>query len=231
MEYIFRTLDNIHVLRIKDSQNSKLGEGNMLHTYHFSIDQVRFSNLKLDGSSCLDCPLSYTNSSEEGESGGCYTHKGFMGMGLRSMLKRLNKLWHKGKIEVYSAERMNSFLGAIEFLKPELIRFGVYGEPVLLPIQVVQKLSHISPYTGYTHQWSKPEYQQYRHFFMASTHNSFETAIANDMGWRTFNVGILDNAVNCPASKEAGKKTTCVSCKLCNGSNGNSKKNIYINPH
>jgi hypothetical protein len=47
--------------------------------------------------------------------------------------------------------------------------------------------------TGYTHQWNKPEYKDYSKFLMASTHNVFEANIAKDYGFRTFNIGNIEN--------------------------------------
>ena len=37
--------------------------------------------------------------------------------------------------------------------------------------------------------------------------------------------------INCPASIEAGKKTSCELCSMCSGSGSKRGKNIYINAH
>jgi len=56
-------------------------------------------------------------------------------------------------------------------------------------------------------------------------------------GQRTFRVvqGVddidLENEVLCPASKEAGKRTTCAACKLCGGTSTRSAKSIAIPMH
>ena len=42
---------------------------------------------------------------------------------------------------------------------------------------------------------------------------------------------IQDNEILCPASKEAGRKSTCAKCKLCSGTSSNSKKSIAIVQH
>jgi RecJ-like exonuclease len=39
------------------------------------------------------------------------------------------------------------------------------------------------------------------------------------------------NEVLCPASKEAGKRTTCAACKLCGGTSTASPKSIAIPMH
>jgi hypothetical protein len=70
---------------------------------------------------------------------------------------------------------------------------------------------------------------------MASVDNHMEVLVAKDMGMRYFRVQIGYNAplqgeVNCPASKEAGQKTTCNSCRLCAGTSIKAK-NIVIADH
>jgi len=37
--------------------------------------------------------------------------------------------------------------------------------------------------------------------------------------------------VNCPASKEAGYKSTCSKCTLCSGTTGKGSKSVYIFNH
>ena len=56
------------------------------------------------------------------------------------------------------------------------------------------------------------------------------------LGNRTFRVGanvsemIRGKEILCPASEEAGRRTTCVDCKLCSG-NTIKAKNIFIPSH
>lgn len=222
----------VNVLLLKKSDNSKLGGSWMIGTYHFSEKQVLSGKLDDDEACCMDCPLSYGSGDRS-----CYTHKGLMKLGLLSMLRRLKRIYDT--IGVFSQHELNVFVARVCEAREKLakkgekidqVRFGVYGEPVLLNIKIVDQIAGIAKHQGYTHQWTKVD-KSYSAYFMASTHNVFEAAIANDMGYRTFNVGQLDGAVNCPASKEAGRKTTCSTCNLCNGTNGNSKKNIYIKQH
>jgi hypothetical protein len=69
---------------------------------------------------------------------------------------------------------------------------------------------------------------------MASTETVLMNNLAKKLGFRTFFVtdGIkVDGSVLCPASKEAGKKTTCEKCLLCSGTTGKSKKSINIKKH
>lgn len=229
MDYLFRIGNVIHHLKLQRSANSKLGKGeNILTTYHFGVEQLELDEkgtpkLSNDSTSCMDCPMSYNQGKPS-----CYTHNGLQRAGIIAKLKMIAK---RGEIEEFDYTKFKEFVAKLSKKDIKMIRFGAYGEPVLLPIQVVSELSQLARHTGYTHQWNKPEYQLYSQYFMASTHNTFEVSIANDMGWRVFNVDILEGAVNCPASKEAGHKTVCSSCVLCNGAGGNSKKNIYILKH
>jgi hypothetical protein len=86
-------------------------------------------------------------------------------------------------------------------------------------------------WTGYTHQWlRKPEYSA---FLMASVHNESQAEFAKKQGWRSFvatKQGI-PGLVNCPASEEAGFKSTCSKCGLCSGLQGKGQKSVWILQH
>lgn len=232
IEYIFRHGDQIHVLQTKPSANSKLGVGYITTTYHFSIDQVTNNNFKDDAKTCFDCPYSYNMNNNK--SGGCYTHKSFMGQGIRSMLKRLNKLYWAGRILEYNKDSFNLFLSGSAAIKPILVRYAGYGEPVTLPLRLIGKLSKLSDkHTGYTHQYIRPELAAYSKYLMASTHSHFETLVANRMGWRAFESSKKADVkmAVCPASKEFGKKLTCIQCAACGGTKKGQTNNIFIKTH
>lgn len=110
------------------------------------------------------------------------------------------------------------------------VRWGAYGEPVLIPIAIVKRVCRIAKgWTGYTHQWRQRKYQKYRRFYMASTHTVDECVRAVAKGWRFFKsankhseedialLRAITPGFNCPASKEAGKRLTCRECLACNG--------------
>lgn len=223
-EFTYLANDIVNVIQVKPSQNSKIGFGMVVQTYHFSIDQIRNEDLKLDSKTCLDCPLSFNNN------GGCYTHKGLQRLGLNSMIRRLNKIEQFNTFDPFKfAEFLNSF-GTVN-----LVRFGAYGEPIHLGYNVVSSLANKGQKTtGYSHQWKKGQFEWANGYFMASTHSDQEATEARSLGFRSFKV-LLEkdqSAVNCPASKESGKKATCITCGLCNGlKEKGSKKDIYILQH
>jgi hypothetical protein len=226
-EYLFELGENIHLIQWKVSQNSKIGLGFVIQTYHFSKEQITNLDLKLDKTNCLNCPFSY--SSNDARSGKCYTHKGMQRMGLNSMLKRLNVLYMNGAIEAFNLSKFKLFAASIP--KVDLCRYGAYGEPSLLPLQVFETFDSYKR-TGYTHAWRLFDIGKY---LMASVHTDEEMKLAKSKGYRTFRVieeleTVNSNEINCPASKESGKKATCVTCRLCKGFD-EKIKDIYILQH
>jgi hypothetical protein len=118
------------------------------------------------------------------------------------------------------------------------IRFGAYGEPVLIPLHIFRELAlHSDGWTGYTHQWANPEYAKYGAYLMASVDSVAEYERARALGWRTFRVRTADGAlmereIVCPASDEANHRTTCADCRLCSGSYASDpRKDIAIVVH
>lgn len=228
-KYIFRDHDLVHVLSLKVSQNSKLGLAIVLQTYHFSVDQ--FDDFTQDQINCMGCPFSYSANTEL--SGKCYTHKGLQRLGLNSIIKSINL----SKVKEFSTKEFNAFLAKVKRSSLSLIRFGAYGEPVTLPLHVRDSLFALVKgeikVTGYTHAWRTVNDTR----FMASTHTLVENLEANKLGYRSFlvlnNNETIDKklSTNCPASKEAGKKLTCSTCGLCNGTTKGIKKNIHILKH
>ncbi len=141
-------------------------------------------------------------------------------MGLASKVRSLRR---KGldNIPELSDELERDLLDAIE---GRGIRFGSYGEPVLLGEDLVKKISDRAKFwTGYTHQWHKNSWA--KDYFMASVESTLIDKAAQNMGWRTFYAGepTEGNHVTCPASKEAGNKATCEQCKLCMGTTSKAK--------
>lgn len=113
------------------------------------------------------------------------------------------------------------------------LRFGAAGDPCLIPVDLCDHLVGVSclgngpgagQWTGYTQQWRRPEFQCFRHLFMASVHSKAQRDLAWSLGWRTFrDCESLDaepidrGEFGCPASKEGGMRLQCIDCCACNG--------------
>jgi len=117
------------------------------------------------------------------------------------------------------------------------IRIGTYGDPYACPVDVWEDVtSHAKGWTGYTHQWQRKRFNHARwsRFVMASTETIDQSALANLYGMRTFRVSIgIDRQpleATCPASKEAGARTTCADCMLCGGTS-KTARDIVIADH
>jgi hypothetical protein len=184
-----------------------------------------------DGAVCFDCPYSMGSGAELK---GCYTHKMMQYSGMVSQLRSV-ALKHKRWDDIPKFdEGIHAVI--VGMCAGKYVRFGTYGEPVLIPIELMRDICAVAKsWTGYTHQWRKPWAYDYRQFFMASTHNLEQTELAETMGWQSF----MDDSthtkhtgmVNCPASKEAGYKSTCSKCTLCSGTTGKGSKSVYIFNH
>jgi hypothetical protein len=125
---------------------------------------------------------------------------------------------------------------AREAFKGRRVRLGAYGDPAAVPFHIWQEaLQDVDAMTGYTHQWRvcSPDFASY---VMASCDNEADHADAKAMGYRTFRVRTSQEALKpreiiCPASQEAGYKTTCASCIACGGHSSKARADIVIVAH
>lgn len=131
-------------------------------------------------------------------------------------------------------------------LAPELVgrmvRLGTYGDPAAVPAQVWRDLvAHAAGRTGYTHQWNNPALDAHqldamRELVMASADTLEEAQAARSKGLRYFRIRVEGQPLQrgefvCPASDEAGKRTTCADCGACNGSEKPSAASPVIVVH
>ena len=136
------------------------------------------------------------------------------------------KSYHKGNYPTVSD--MSVFEGMN-------VRFGAYGDPNVLPMDLLAQLKAVAKnHTSYTHQWkTESDNEVLKSVSMASVDNKEEAkeAIANN--WRYFRVTTdisdIDSRyeIVCPNTT---KGIQCIDCGLCKG-NTTKAKNIVIEVH
>lgn len=210
------------VIATTHSENSKTGD--MIQVWILAaaaspIDAVRTG---LDEVICGHCPMR----SPDGHGWDdrlCYVN---VAQGPNSVWQA----WRRGNYEYLPLSRY------AEVFTDRAVRFGAYGDPVHIPLDVVRKIIFLAgKTTGYTHQWRETAYQPYAEYFMASVETSTGMAEAIAQNWRTFRVRtanetLLPNEVTCPASAEAGHRTQCEACGLCGGARV-AAKSVAIMAH
>jgi hypothetical protein len=224
----------IVVVAIVRSANSKTGQ--MVQTYILrdDMDPQTASKTGADVSICGGCV-------HKGE----YDENGMLIPGSRTCYVTL---WQGPRVvwEAYQAGKYQDLstdpdaIASLGFGR--LVRLGTYGDPAAVPIHVWHNLlAHSIGHTGYTHQWrSKRLAGAFKGLVMASCDTPEDRIKARREGWGTFTVVPQSFAINgqtfhmgtapmlCPASKEAGKLTTCADCRKCDGS---AKADVFIPAH
>jgi hypothetical protein len=125
---------------------------------------------------------------------------------------------------------------ATVLLSGKRVRLGAYGNPSAAPLPMWRKVTRLAyGRTGYIHNWRNAA-RGWRDLVMASVENAAEALEAQAMGYRTFRVrgkgeALATREVACPASKEAGYKTSCFDCMACGGLAAKAKVNIAIVVH
>lgn len=142
-------------------------------------------------------------------------------------------VWRKfvrGGYDMVAPEAVNALLKT----RKQAIRLGAYGDPLALPLSLLDTLTAGVRHTGYTHSWHLPQAKPYQTLVMASVETAKGAALAHAHGWRTFRIGHtpLQGEIVCPASPEGGGRTNCATCGLCNGAApAHSPISILIHAH
>jgi hypothetical protein len=216
----------VQVFRLGTTTNGKICDDpkeKIMQTYTFSRRQYEYvlsagvgeldmqTFFSIADTNCLDCPFN--------EFGKCYTHKNQQYSGFISMLRSIGTMYP-------TWDHLPRYGGSVKrhiinLSKGRYVRFGTYGEPSLHPIGLIEGMAAVaSEWTGYTHQWMKRD--DLYPFFMASVHSVQEEVAAQNAAYRSFVVTDepTGSFTQCPASKEAGYKSTCSKCGLCGGTTG-----------
>lgn len=206
------------------SDNRKTG--NMVQTYILPDHDVMPSasaRLGLDAAICGDCK-----------------HRPALGGACYVVLAQGPTVVHKGiRADKYPAMDAQD-VGAM--VAGRMVRLGTYGDPAAVPVSVWEALTaQAAGRTGYTHQWQNPAIPADAHgrlmaLVMASVDSETEAVQARDRGLRYFRIRGAQEPIGrrefvCPASDEAGKRTTCAECGACDGSERTGKASPVIVVH
>lgn len=207
------------------TSNSKIGGGVQIWTLPMSWIERGVEAMNDDEASCMDCLFG------KKYGGGCYVRKGFSNKGLMSKVRSLHRAYVDGRVNVLPIGELAA--NEARHCKGKFVRFGAYGEPVLLGEENVRTIiGKAWSFAGYTHQWHRDEYQWASKYFMASVETEAMMLKAHGKQWRTFRVRKKGEAVgrevSCPASKEGGRKVTCDVCGLCRGNRIGAKSVVIV---
>jgi hypothetical protein len=225
----FANREYVVIAVLGESSNDKTGE--MIQTY-IIVDGVSPNEAVQSGEDeaiCGGCVMRRFVMDDGRVVRGCYVN---VGQGPREVYEA----YMRGRYVDYNATEHD------RYFRGRMIRWGTYGEPVLIPLPIVAWLCSIaSGWTGYTHQFFVPEFAAYKRYFMASVHEKVGTRSAehaHHLGWRTFRSSSVETSpvrgeVVCPASAEAGKRLTCSQCGICDGSrrDGDQRVSVVIATH
>ena len=116
------------------------------------------------------------------------------------------------------------------------VRLGAYGDPAAAPFDMwAEAMQGAEAHTGYTHAWRTGD-ARFSQYVMASCDTARDYVDAKAQGWRTFRVRKAGESLNareivCPASKEAGERTSCAACVACGGHSAKARVDIAIIAH
>lgn len=213
----------IVVIATGDSKNDKTG--NMIQTWILGVDIAPHIAAKdgRDVSICGECPL---RTNADGKRA-CYVRT------------------HEASLSVWRAFHRGSYRRAnpADFGAGAIVRIGSYGDPAAVPAHVWERfVSRSIGRTGYTHQWQHSDpvvrrnAEALRGIVMASADSPETHDAAEAADWRAFRIRRADQPLLpgervCPASAEAGYKTTCAACRACSGTAGRGHSSIAIIAH
>lgn len=197
------------------TSNKKIGSMYQLWILNKDINPMTASKTKKDNAVCGGCKL------RQSLGGSCYVI-------LFQAPNAIYKAYKKGNYQNISFDQYP------EQFTNKNIRFGAYGDPAALPLEILIMLkAYAKNNTSYTHQW-KQNNDGLKALSMASVDNVKEAKQATKSGWRYFRVAseeseLLKNEVICPSVTHG---TSCDNCNLCNGKQENdNRKNIVIPVH
>lgn len=199
----------VAIVTLKTS-NRKTGQMAQLWILRADMRPMEAIHSGADSAICGPCPL---RGNGTGKNRACYVV-------VSQAPTSIWKTYRAGRYPIASPE----FVANV--LRGRRMRLGAYGDPAMLPIDVVKTLiSTLKGHTGYTHQWPNiaPEWA---HILMASADTVADRRNARMAGWRSFyvvpmgtDIAAIPNAVECMATREHNK-LQCAECLACAGTRG-----------
>ena len=206
----------------KPSDNAKTGAMAQVSIILADTHPVEGYKSGADKAICGSCPLRLVGS----DSGKriCYVNVGF------AEASKFRAMMANSYIDMTPEE-----VGVILNYRGIGCRFGSYGDPAMLPFEILDTIIRISgtKYTSYTHQWQEPFFDS-RHlrYSMASVDhiNTVETLSEIHPDARYYRLAdnyenLANNEVKCPSDKD---KITCAKCGLCSGTKLQAKSVVII---
>jgi hypothetical protein len=200
----------------RPSANSKTG-WSMLQTWILPATETPLQAIRTgkDESVCGRCPLRGAHARDRA----CYVNLG----------RAPTAVWQAWTRQLYPTVDEKRW----KRIRGRPVRLGSYGDPAAVPSQIWFRLAgYATGWTGYTHHWRDPRLQHLRWLLMASVDTPHEAWEAQALGWRTYRTRLESEELlpfesTCPASKEAGHKTTCERCLQCNGTQAVDVRRSY----
>ena len=221
--------DIIAVALLKQSKNSKTGA--MIQTVILvkDIDPITANRIGEDYSICGNCPHKGIPNLQK-EKGTADKRPCYVTLAHTPLI--VYKSYKKGNYPMLQGHEDIAELG-----KDKEVRLGTYGDPSAVPSYVWDSLlSKSKGRTGYSHQFGVQGADVRPDMCMIIVESTQEAEHQWALGNRTFRVGhVIEDMVKgkeilCPASEEAGRRTTCMNCMLCSG-NKIKAKSIFIVAH
>lgn len=208
-----------------DSENAKTGALVQSFIIRADVGPVEALQSGQDVSICGDCEHRPALVKAGNGKAPCYVNAG-------QSVRSVYEAYKRGRYTVATPAHV------AQFLADKTLRIGTYGDPYAAPVAVWHALAAgASKSVGYSHQWQALGFKaaEWAHLVMASADTLDQRTTANALGLRTFRVAVADSLpvageISCPASAEAGRRTTCSDCRLCGGTSIRAK-DIVIQDH
>lgn len=211
-------IDGSPIVAIATFGSRNVKTGAMVQTWiiRADMDPISASRTGADAAICGTCPHRGTAAPDKA-SGTATGRTCYVALGQAPL--SVYKTFQRCRYPVATGHAAIAALGA-----GKTVRVGSYGDGAAVPFYVWDSLtSAAAGHTAYTHQSGTTGAEVVPAFYITSVDSEQAARAAWAEGARTFRVvpnvaALVKGAeVLCPASEEAGKRTTCATCKLCGG--------------